>query len=260
MVDDAVITRLLRRDRWIVGACLGLACVLAWVWLLFAANQMNAMPGMTGMADMAGPAPRSAGYFAGAFTMWLLMMVAMMLPSASPMILLYAQVAGRGGLPPTVLFAGVYLALWTLFSLIAAGAQALLVAAGLISAVDLRLGDGRLAGALLILAGLYQLTPLKQACLGSCRSPFVFLTRLWRPGLAGALRLGFRHGLYCLGCCWALMALLFVGGVMSLPWVAALALIVGLEKLAPIGDVGGKVLGALAASVGLALIIDPNLL
>lgn len=213
---------------------------------------------MNGMGEM-GPAPGSWAYLAGAFTMWLLMMVAMMLPSASPMILLYAKVAGRGALPPTLVFAGVYLGLWAAFSLLAAEAQALLVGAGLISAVSLRAGDGRIAGALLVLAGLYQLTPIKQACLGACRAPFMFLTRLWRPGLAGALRLGARHALYCLGCCWALMALLFVGGVMSLAWVAVLAVIVLIEKLFPIGATGGKVLGAIAASAGLTLIIDPQL-
>jgi predicted metal-binding membrane protein len=259
MTQELGIARLLRRDRWVVGACLALACLLAWAWLLTTARQMSAVAGMEGMGNM-GPAPGSWVYFAGAFTMWLLMMVAMMLPSASPMILLYARMAGRGGLPPAAVFAGVYMGLWAVFSLLAAGAQALLVGEGLVSAATLRIGDGRIAGALLILAGLYQLTPLKQACLGACRSPFSFLTRLWQPGLGGALRLGLRHGLYCLGCCWALMALLFVGGVMSLPWVALLAVIVLIEKLAPIGETGGKILGALAASVGLALIVDPALL
>lgn len=253
MAQEGVIARLLRRDRWIVGACLALACAFAWAWLFVTARQMGAMAGMGGTSA---PGP----YLTSAFVMWLLMMVAMMLPSASPMILLYARMAGRAALPPTVVFAGVYLALWAAFSLLAAGIQTLLVRAGLISAMTLRFGDGRLAGGLLLLAGLYQLTPLKQACLGACRAPFSFLTRLWRPGLGGALWLGVRHGLYCLGCCWALMALLFVGGVMSLPWIALLAVVVLLEKLAPIGEAGGKVLGALAASAGLVLIIDPALL
>jgi predicted metal-binding membrane protein len=168
--------------------------------------------------------------------MWALMMVAMMLPSAAPMILLYERFTRRsasGGLAGTAMFALAYVGIWSLFSAAAAIAQAFLISTGLVSQMALKLGDGRIAGALLMLAGLYQLSALKRACLDSCRSPLSFLMRLWRPGAAGALRLGLAHGFYCLGCCWALMLLLFVGGVMSLAWIAGLAMLVFLEKLAP---------------------------
>ena len=259
MTAAAPIERLLARDRWIVAACLALACALAWVWLFRTAANMPMKGAMA-----AAPLPGAPAYLAGAFVMWQLMMTAMMLPSAAPMILLYARFARGvrtqgGALASTALFAGLYLALWAIFSAAAALTQDLLARAGLISAMTLRLGSGRIAGILLILAGAWQLTPMKQACLAKCRGPVSFLTRFWRPGLAGAARLGLVHGLYCLGCCWALMALLFVGGVMSLPWVVVLAVIVLVEKLAPIGPMGGRVLGAVAIAFGLALLIDPAL-
>ena len=155
------------------------------------------------------------------------------------MILLHARIdrapAARQRLAHSLLFAGAYLVVWTAFSAIAAIAQALLVDAGLLSAMSLALGDRALAAALLAAAGLYQLSGVKAACLDQCRSPVHFVMRYWSPGAAGALRLGLVHGLYCLGCCWALMLLLFVGGVMNLAWVAALALLVVLEKAAPAG-------------------------
>lgn len=216
--------RLFSHDRLIVLACLVAAAGLSWLWL--------ARAPMGPMGDV-----WSAAYLVPALAMWALMMVAMMLPSAAPMILLHArfgraQSAGRA-LAGTAAFAAAYLAVWMAFSLAATLLQALLVWAGAISAMALAVGDARLAGGLLLVAGLYQLTPLKRACLDECRSPLSFLVRLWRPGIAGAARLGIAHGVYCLGCCWALMALLFVGGAMSLGWVAALAVLVFVEKLAP---------------------------
>lgn len=197
----------------------------------------------------------SADYLSATFVMWALMMVAMMLPSASPMILIYARVArhnfGASAGGGIALFALSYVLVWIVFSLLAAGAQALLVQSGMVDSMRLQLGDGRLAGALLIAAGLYQLTSLKAACLEKCRSPFAFLSRGIRPGAAGALRLGVAHGLYCLGCCWVLMLLLFVGGVMNLAWVAALALLVAAEKLLPWSPVRLAVAVLLTAAGGL---------
>ena len=212
------------------------------------------MPGMAAMAPASWTADLSA-----AWLMWLLMMVAMMLPSAAPMILVYARLArtadAQGGVvAPTLAFAGVYMATWATFSLIAAGAQLALAHSGLVTQGALAIGDGRIAGGLLIAAGLYQLTPLKRACLSQCRSPLSFLMRLWRPGWTSALRLGLTHGLFCIGCCGLLMALLFVGGVMNLAWVAALAVIVLFEKVAPIGDKGATAIGAMAILAGLAAI------
>jgi predicted metal-binding membrane protein len=262
MPDGSVTARLLRREQWIISACLLLIALLAWAWLFRTAAGMGAEPAgsMPGMAmPAAEPGPPGA-YLAGAFAMWFLMMTAMMLPSASPMILLYARVAqglkakGRV-LVPTAIFAGVYLAVWAAFSLLAAIAQMLLVDAGVVSAATMQIGDERIAGVLLIAVGAYQLTPLKSLCIKSCRSPLSFLTQYWRPGGAGAVRLGLRHGFYCLGCCWMLMTLLFIGGVMSLIWVAILAFVVLVEKVAPLGRFLGTAAGMVAIVVGAGLML-----
>jgi predicted metal-binding membrane protein len=180
--------------------------------------------------------------------MWWLMMVAMMLPSATPALLLYAQVRqirSRDAdiAAPWVFLAG-YLAMWLVFSVAAAVAQHLL------TAPSMALGNHTAQGAVLVAAGLYQLSPLKAACIGLCRSPAQFISRHWRPGWDGALRLGLRHGIYCLGCCWMLMALLFVGGVMNLLWVVGLTLIVTVEKLGPRGPLVGKAAGVALAAWG----------
>jgi len=235
----------------LIAACLAAAAGLAWLWLLRQPDS-GAMPGMA-------PDPWSLAYLASAFTMWLLMMVAMMLPSAAPMILFYARFASRSGMAgsaaATVLFALTYVAVWAVFSLLAVLLQASLVASGLVSAMELAFGDRRLAGGVLLLAGLYQLSPLKQTCLVACRSPVDFLMRLWRPGTIGALRLGAVHGVHCLGCCWALMLLLFVGGVMSLAWIGGLALLILAEKTAPAALHLRYVLGAALTLGGLAPLV-----
>ncbi len=194
-------------------------------------------------------------YLMSAFTMWTLMMVAMMLPSAMPMILLFARFSRQSGgaAASTILFTLTYLLIWLLFSGLAAVAQAALVATALASHVDISLADRRLSGALLIAAGIYQLSPLKAACLNQCRSPLSFVMRFWRPGWKGAIRLGLSHGLYCLGCCWVLMLLMFVGGVMNLFWIAILTLIVLAEKIAPRSLPVRKTIAALLLFGGLIL-------
>jgi predicted metal-binding membrane protein len=250
------IERVLLRQQLIVAACLAAAAGLAWLWLV-----RTALPGEAMAMPMAADA-WSANYLLSAFVMWLLMMVAMMLPSAAPMILFYARFARRSGMrgagAAIVLFASAYVAVWAAFSLAAALLQALLVSAGTVTAMALALGDRRLAGALLLLAGLYQLGPLKRACLAGCRSPLDFVMRLWRPGTAGALRLGLIHGLYCLGCCWVLMLLLFVGGVMNLAWIALLALLVAVEKFAPARLRLDGLLAVLLLAAGAAMILAPR--
>jgi len=177
------------------------------------------------------------------FAMWTAMMVAMMLPSAAPAILLYGRVHrhsfGAASNPPATAFLLGYLACWAAFSGLAATFQILLKTDAL--------ANRGAAAALMIAAGVYQLSPLKDACLSRCRSPTEFITRHYRPGAVGALRLGLLHGAYCVGCCWLLMALLFVGGVMNLAWIAALTLMVAAEKLLP----GGRWLARIA---GVALI------
>ena len=178
-------------------------------------------------------------------SMWTTMMVAMMIPSAAPTILLYARVQRRAAAspPPTAAFAAGYLLCWTAFAAAAALLQAALEGSGL--APSLMTGHrGSRAGAILIVGvGLYQLSPLKNACLARCRSPAQFLSRHYRPGARGALRLGLLHGAYCVGCCWALMILLFAVGVMNLGWIAALTLLVAAEKLLP----GGRIVSRAAA-------------
>ncbi len=262
-MSDSTVDRLLLRDRWIVGACVALITVLAWVWLWREAQAMAPDESMPGMempgAAMISPADASA-YLVSTFVMWFLMMVAMMLPSAAPMILFYGALA-RGAraqgavLAPTLIFAAMYLAVWGGFSALATMAQWLLVRSDAVSEMTLAFGNQRIGGALLIAAGLYQATPLKRACLDTCRSPMSFLMRFWRPGWTGAARLGLMHGVSCLGCCAALMALLFVFGVMNLVWVAALTLVVLAEKVFPIGPRIGGVAGIISVIVGLVLVL-----
>lgn len=236
---------------------MALAVLLAWTWLL--AWQMPAGEPMAGMPDMMmAPEPWTTAYLLSAFAMWALMMVAMMLPSASPMILLHARIDRGTAAERTrdsLLFAAAYLAVWTGFSALAALSQAMLIGGGLVSAAGLALSSKALAGALLIAAALWQLSPAKAACLEQCQSPVQFVMRYWQPGAAGAVRLGLRHGLFCLGCCWSLMLLLFVGGVMNLAWVALLAALVFAEKLAPPAWRIGRWLAAALAASALAVLI-----
>ena len=226
---SAPLKSLLSRDSLIVGAALAAAAVLAWVWLLDSSSK-------TGGIAMA-VEPLSAAYLGPAFAMWAIMMVAMMAPSAAPMILLHARIdkaeTKRGRAVNSLLFALAYLLVWTGFAAAAAAAQALLVEAGTVSAMGLAIGERAAAAGLLLVAALYELTVTKRLCLDKCQSPLLFILHHWKPGAAGAFRLGIVHGLFCLGCCWALMLLLFVGGVMNLAWLALLGIVVLGEKLAP---------------------------
>ena len=185
------------------------------------------------------------------FVMWAVMMAAMMLPSIAPMVVCFANLnrkRGEGG--RTLFFVAAYLALWTAFSAAATATQWTLQSAGWVSPMIVSTSPA-LSGTLLIIAGVFQFTPLKTACLRTCRSPLGFLMSDWRDGLWGAWRMGLRHGLNCLGCCWALMALLFVGGVMNILWIAALAVLVAIEKVAPKGEAIAKALGAVMIGAGI---------
>jgi predicted metal-binding membrane protein len=238
----------------ISGGALILAAGLAWAWLAQAGAG-----GMSGdhMAMMT-VEPWTARYLWPAFIMWALMMVAMMLPSAAPMILLHARLdkspSSRARLLHTLLFASTYLLVWAAFSALAAVLQAALVDTGMLDAATLQLGNRRMAGVLLLAAAAYQLSGAKAACLDQCRSPIHFVMRFWRPGAAGALRLGTIHGVYCLGCCWVLMLLLFAGGVMNLAWVAVLAIAVSIEKWSPPQWRMSMLVAGLLAFAGLALL------
>ncbi len=238
----------LRRDRLLVVLGLVAVIIAAWAYLLAGAGM--SMHEMNGMLMPMRSEPWTIGYAALVLAMWAVMMAAMMLPSAAPMILFYGTIArarrARGELAVgSGVFAGGYLVVWAAFSLAAVGFQFGAEQAALLSPMMEMTSIG-LSGALLIAAGVYQWTPLKQACLRRCRSPLEFVMTQWREGIRGAFTMGLKHGAYCLGCCWLLMLLLFVGGVMNFAWIAGLALFVLVEKLAPAGHWIGR-----AAGVGL---------
>ncbi len=260
MSESATLPRLLLRERVIILVAVAGVTALSWLYLLQLVRNMPDMAGMAGMAAMAMPmAPHwTPAVFALTFAMWAVMMVGMMLPSAAPMILTFAALHQRKAhaaerLLPTLLFASGYLLVWSAFSLLATLLQWSLNMLGLLSPM-LTTTNALLGGALFLLAGIYQLTPLKQACLRHCRSPFGFLFSRWRDGLSGALRMGAEHGAYCLGCCWLLMALLFVVGVMNLLWVAAITLFVFGEKLLRGGEWIARISGVAMAGYGIWLV------
>jgi predicted metal-binding membrane protein len=236
------------RDRFIILASLAALAALAWAFLWFAPMPMPATSG--GL--------NTASYAALTFAMWAVMMVGMMLPSVAPTVLLYQRTQRHwrptGALAYTGAFVGGYLLAWTGFSVIATGLQIQLIQAGWID--DMGVAANRRVAALLLAAlAIYQWAPAKRACLEHCRSPTDFLTTHHRPGLSGALRMGLHHGLYCVGCCWAVMLLLFVGGVMNLLWVAAIAALVLAEKLLARGPWLRVSIGVAAAIGALALLL-----
>jgi predicted metal-binding membrane protein len=231
-----------RRERWIIGAALAGIAAVAWAYMIHEARGMS----VNGMCECLGlpmGGTTRAGWSASSllplFLMWVGMMVAMMLPSATPMILTFAAVSRtrrRQDRPyvPVAIFVAGYVAIWSAFSALAAFAQWLLHRQALLSPA-MASRSAILGGILLLAAGAFQFTPLKHTCLTHCRAPFEFIMTRWREGTGGAFRMGVEHGLFCTGCCWALMGLLFVAGVMNIFWIAALSLLVGLEKLLPRG-------------------------
>ena len=265
-----VVEAVLRRDRLVVTAALLALAGLAWAYIVWLAADMS-MGGMdmtgyrmvpAGMGLMA-PAsePWSRIEFVYVFLMWAVMMVGMMTPSVTPMVLIYARVgrqAAAQGKPfaATGWFAAGYLLAWTGFSLAATAAQWGLERLALLDPT-MASTSGILGAVALIAAGLYQWTPLKTVCLVQCQSPAMFIQRQggFRRDVGGALGLGLRHGLYCVGCCWALMALLFVGGVMNVLWIAGIAGFVLLEKLIP-GRLVSSVAGLVIVAAGIWLLVQ----
>ncbi|MGC3875330.1 DUF2182 domain-containing protein [Halomonas sp. GXIMD04776] len=251
-----------RRERHVALAGLLAMATLAWLYLGFEAQRMDAM-----MGEMAGPGVAEAsdgawsvGPLLLTFVMWTLMMVAMMLPSAAPAILLYGSMTRKSrenasGLPSAWIFAMGYLAVWTAFSLAATVLQAAFETWRLLTPA-MSSASTLLSGGLLIAAGIYQWLPFKRACLEKCRAPLQFFLFHWQPGTRGAFWMGGEHGMFCVGCCWALMLLLFTAGVMNLPWVALIAAFVLVEKLAPGGELIGRVTGVALGIVGIALILS----
>lgn len=258
-----MIEQILTRDRLLTLAGTAVICLLAWVYTLagvgmgMTAAEMTAMTPAVGQPGMNMPAPVWSPFYAViVVAMWWVMMVAMMLPSATPMILVFASVARQrkaGSALAVSAFVGGYLVVWAFFSVAATTAQWLLATSGLISPM-LASETPWLAGGLLCAAGLYQLTPFKHRCLSHCRTPAGFVASHWRPGNVGALRMGIQHGYFCLGCCWILMALLFAGGVMNLYWIAGLAVFVLLEKTLPRGHWLGLAAGVVLLAWGVEIL------
>jgi len=252
----AIIERMLQRERLLTLAGLAAVVTLSWGYLLTGAGTMQEMGGMSMPMSVW---PWTTGHALLMFVMWLVMMMAMMLPSAAPTILLFATIARRSPTAPRsgpALFAFGYVAVWAGFSLLALLVQFLLEWTEWLSPM-MESNSMTLSALLLLGAGIYQFTPLKRACLRLCRSPLDYLASHWHAGRTGALRMGAQHGLYCVACCWGLMLLLFVGGLMNLWWIAALALYVLFEKLVSGGERLGQVTGVLLCCIGLALLLAP---
>jgi predicted metal-binding membrane protein len=264
---------ILRRDRIIVVAALVIVTALAWADLVWLADDM-AMGGMEmdgfrmipagrGLM-MPSTAPWQAVEFGYVLAMWIVMMIGMMTPSAAPMILIYARVgrqAATSGKPfaPSAWFASGYLLAWAGFSLAATSMQWALERAALLTPM-MESASNVLGATVLILAGLYQWTPLKEACLSYCQAPLSFIMQHggFRRDPNGAIALGLRHGLYCIGCCWPLMLLLFVGGVMNLFWIAALAILVLLEKTVSFGNLIARLAGLGFIAAGCLLLLSQH--
>jgi predicted metal-binding membrane protein len=235
-----------------VRAALITVSLLAWSLLAWMALDMgHPLVQLT----MPGWARWSASNVAAIFTMWAVMMAAMMLPSALPVVLAFVRLnLQQGETGRAYAFVAAYLMTWTAFSAVATALQWLLQWRGWVDPM-IASRSRALDVVLLLVAGAYQFSPLKRVCLARCRTPLGFLVGGWRPGLGGAFAMGLRHGLFCLGCCWALMALLFVGGVMNIAWVAALALAVALEKTAPGGERLARVLGLVLILAGVLKLV-----
>jgi predicted metal-binding membrane protein len=253
----------LRRST--IGAILALAA-LAWALSLYQVRHTESLISLglpmglgSGMAMVETPLPLQLTLF---LAVWFVMIVAMMFPSIWPMVLFHRAVSRNLPTPegaPLTCFLGGYLLLWTVSGLLVFLAYvafgALQVALPSVASQIPRIGGG-----ILVAAGLYQLTPLKDACLRRCRSPLEFVLTRWHPGSLGALRMGMEHGLYCFGCCWGLMAVLFSVGLMDLRWMAGLTALIALEKLTRWGPRVARVTGGLLAALGFVLAIYPHLL
>ena len=269
-MTDSGLEAVLRRDRLVVAGALGVVVALAWGYVLWLAADMDMggmdmsgfrmIPSGTGLMAPA-TAPWKAIEFGFVFAMWAVMMVGMMVPSAAPMILMYAR-AGRHGktvgkpLAATGWFAAGYVLAWIGFSLAATVVQWAIERAALLDS-QMETGSKILGGAVLIAAGIYQWSPLKDVCLVQCQTPLQFLIRHggFRSDVSGCLLLGLRHGVYCVGCCWALMALLFVVGVMNVLWIALLSMLVLFEKWAPFGRWVARSAGVICVAWGVLMLL-----
>ena len=269
-MPEGIAEALLKRDRIIVLAGLAIIIVLAWVYTIYLAHDMGEMDMGMGMGmrmgmdmpmdmnmKMSMPNMHTWGFldFLLLFIMWVVMMVAMMTPSAAPMVLVFSKINRQrynqqNPYLATAIFLLGYLIVWIGFSAVATLTQWSLHSVALLSPMMVSTSP-ILGGVLLISAGIFQFTPLKYTCLSHCRSPMGFLMTEWRKGNRGALIMGLRHGSFCVGCCWLIMALLFVAGVMNLLWVAIIAIYVLIEKVVPAGHWVSRIIGILVIIWGL---------
>jgi predicted metal-binding membrane protein len=263
MTGASSVQVLIQRDRLWIALGLFTVIALAWVYLVreaadldasAAAARMRAAMGMGGISM----GTRDVSVWLALFGMWTVMVVGMMLPSAAPVTMLvlgaYRLRNDSRTRLASLAFLGGYLVVWTGFSAVAALGHLELHHAALLSD-DMRLHSAIIAGVLLEVSGIYQWLPIKEHCLAHCQAPLAFFTRHWRPGISGGFRMGLHHGAFCLGCCWLLMTLLFVLGVMNLFWIIALGAIVLLEKLSPYGLIAGRAAGLAAAGWGVYLLV-----
>lgn len=257
MNERTGLENLLVRDRWLVGISLLLVTGLCWAWIGPMAVDMYGE--MSGSSAWMMPKRWDFTHQLLLFAMWIVMMAGMMLPSTTPALFFYASVIRKSSQSHSIAshvyaFAAGYLLVWTMFSLVATVLQVTLHH-WLVLSPMMESRAGWFSASLLIVGGVYQLTPLKWSCLQACRSPVLFITQHWKVGVPGGFKMGLAQGWLCLGCCWALMLLLFVGGVMNLWWIGALTLFVLLEKMAPFGVQGGRLSGVLIVLMGLWMLV-----
>jgi predicted metal-binding membrane protein len=262
LTEPTRLETVLRRDRTVVAAGIAALTCTAWVYLFSVASRMTAAEAVGVMGttpEMAMPAMQKWGMVELLLlvAMWVIMMVAMMVPSVTPLVLLFARMNRQRGGNRIVGQAGLlllgYLLVWAGFSVLATLAQLSLHSTALLSPTMVSTSSV-FGGLLLIAAGVFQFTPLKRICLIQCRSPLRFLISYWEEGRWGPLLMGLKHGAYCVGCCWLLMVLVFVVGVMNLLWGAAIAILVLVEKVTPTGDVIGRIVGGTLIMAGIASI------
>ena len=263
---SSALEHVLRRDRAIVAAAIIMIAAISWVYTVYLSETSMSMSGMQGASDgvmdMGRADMRSwrAADFGLMYVMWAVMMVAMMAPSAAPMLLMFATLNRKrrereAPYVSTGVFLAGYVIVWAVFSIVATAGNWGLHQASLLSSMMGASTSGYLGGVLLLLAGAFQWSRLKNECLTQCRTPMGFLMTSWREGRGGALRMGLDHGAYCLGCCWALMLLLFVLGIMNLLWIAALAAFVLAERVAPKGEWISRISGVLLVAWGIWRIV-----
>jgi predicted metal-binding membrane protein len=260
-VSNVIVTRILLRERVLLTLTLIALVGLSWAYLIWMAADMAAQGGATiaHCAAMPGMTSSSVVYLWWLFVMWAVMGIAMMLPTAWPLVALYARFSRQRQPDLPVVGASLhlvlgYLLIWFGFGIAAALVQWGLEHLGAVTPVMGKMQSPLVAGIVLIGAGAFQLSPLKAMCLSKCRSPLGFLMTGWRDGKRGAVAMGFQHGAFCLGCCWALMLVMFVVGVMNLFWMAGLGVLMLLEKVAPRGDLLARFSGVALILLGLARI------